>query len=225
MLSAMGVDRIIAVDIHRPGQDHEACFFDSSIPVESVSSIDLMVDYIKENIPLSKKVVIVSSNTEYIKKSRRFQESLKSLKGVESVGIAAFLTDYSTYKNNDIHSALHTAHLLGDVDGADVIITDEVVESAGTLAVLCRILIKKGAKRVYLCASHGLFTKDSMELIRLSPVEKVIVTDSLPLPPGACEKIVQVSVAPLLSKVIDTEFYSNTGFTYRKEDDEDFKIS
>jgi len=76
-----------------------------------------------------------------------------------------------------------------------------MVDSAGTLSVLCRRLIKEGAKKVYLCASHGLFSGNSMELINLSPVERVVVTDSLPLPENASPKIQQVSIAPLIGTI------------------------
>ena len=81
---------------------------------------------------------------------------------------------------------------------------DDILETGNTLSVLTRRLVKEGARRVYLCASHGLFSSSSMELIDLSPVEQVVVTDSIRLPPNASEKIAQVSVAPLLTQVIKT---------------------
>lgn len=77
--------------------------------------------------------------------------------------------------------------------------TINIVDTATKLSILCRALKKEGAKRVFVCASHGLFSKNSIELIDLSPVEKVIVTDSVPLPNNKySKKIVQLPVAPLI---------------------------
>lgn len=222
MLHAMGVDRVISVDLQRPGQGHEACFFDNSVPVETVSSNDIMIEYFVNNVPLGDKVAIVAASSEYLKKARLFQQGLTNMPGVQEVTIAAFQHDRDSV--NDLHSTLHSSPLLGNVTDKDVIIVDDVVETAGTLSVLCRRLIKEGARKVYLCASHGLFTKNSMELIRLSPVEKVIVTDSLPLPPHVDAKITQVSVAPLLAKVIETEYFANSSTSTKKDDDEKYKI-
>ncbi len=93
------------------------------------------------------------------------------------------------------------------VEGADVVIVDDMVDTAGTLAVLSRRLEHMGAQNIYVCASHGLFTERSMELIRDTSVKQVIVTNSLPLPSGADAKVTQVSVAPLLSKLILMEHF------------------
>ena len=71
--------------------------------------------------------------------------------------------------------------------------------------MLCRRIKREGAGRVFICASHGLFTEKAMELIDLSPVDKVVVTDSVPLPEKCSTKIAQVSIAPLLARVIETE--------------------
>jgi N-terminal domain of ribose phosphate pyrophosphokinase len=82
MLQEMGVDRVIAVDIQRPGQGQEACFFDNNVPLETVLSTDHMVEYFKNNIALKSPVVVVAPNAECMKKARsfqlRFQEYLSS---------------------------------------------------------------------------------------------------------------------------------------------------
>jgi len=217
MLQVMGVDRVISVDLQRPGQGQEACFFDSSIPVETVLSTHLMIDYFKKNIPLRNPVVIVSPDSDFTKKARKFQKGLLNSGNLDQVSLAAFIHDeHHTGPMNPL-----SAELLGNVRGADVIIVDDLVNTGGTLAILCRRLVKEGARKVYLCASHGLFTGNSLELIRLLPVEKVIVTDSIPLPttlPGESSKIVQVSIAPLLARVIEAEYFRSVGkFDDREE--------
>lgn len=113
---------------------------------------------------------------------------------------------------------------LGSVAGADVIIVDDIVETGVTLSVLCQRLKRLGAKRVFLCAPHGLFTKDSIELINLSPVEAVIVSDSVPLPEniGRHSKIHQVSIATQLAKIIEKEaLHNQEHHVYDNDLDED----
>ena len=110
---------------------------------------------------------------------------------------------------------------VGDVDGADAIIIDDIVDTAGSLSALCHKLKRNGARKVYLCASHGLFTKESMGLIDLSPVEKIVVTDTVPLIAGHSKKIVQVSVAKLIAHVIDSEYFRVKGTI---EDEEMYKM-
>ena len=100
MLKTMGVDRIISVDFHRPGQGQETCFFDTTIPVEAVSSNDLCISYINENIPLSNNVTIVAASPDFIKKARRFQIGLKTLSDLKNIHkniqLAAFLRQIDT---------------------------------------------------------------------------------------------------------------------------------
>jgi ribose-phosphate pyrophosphokinase len=230
MLSVCGVDKVLSVDLQRPGQNQEAAFFPGHIPVETIDSNSLFVNHFASSsgpegslIKDGDKFVVLSPNTEFVKKAKRFQRKLQGRlnnKGIQAeVGYAAFLED--ELNDNDIipldpaKPAIKFSDfdaLLGDVRGADVIIIDDIVESGLGLSQLCRRLVRAGAKRIYVCASHGLFSKNSMQLIDLSMVEKVIVTDSLPLPKDtpASPKIVQLSVAPLLSKVIETELLQHS---------------
>ena len=198
--------------MQRPGQGHEACFFDNMIPVESLFSGDIMAEYFIKHLKLDQnistdKLVVVSATTKCVKKTRRFQhffsEQLKT-----PVGFAVYvhreeaedgINDNDTNRNKKTHS-----EILGDISGCDVVIVDEVVDTAGTLSSLCRQLKRDGAKRIFVCASHGLFSANSMDLINLSPVEFVLVTDSIPLPKNASRKIIQVPMAPLLAKIIES---------------------
>jgi ribose-phosphate pyrophosphokinase len=92
MLQCVGVDSVVSVDLQRPGQGHEACFFDSNIPVETISTSQAFAEYFKNNIePPLKKVVIVSANTECVKKARKFQRKLKEVTGLEDVEYAVFM--------------------------------------------------------------------------------------------------------------------------------------
>jgi ribose-phosphate pyrophosphokinase len=208
MLTTMGVDRIIAVDLHRPGQGQETCFFDTNVPVENVSSSDLILQHFKDHVSLSNNVTVVAASPDFLKKARKLQIGLKQSGPPEgrNVQLAAFLRSSTS---TEVRTSRELTRLLGDVKGSDVIIVDDIVDTGGTLSNICHRVKLEGASKVFLCASHGMFTEDSMDIIRLSPVEQVVVTDSLPLPPNAPSKVVQLSVATLLAKIIETEHYAS----------------
>jgi len=176
MLQVVGVDGVVSVDLQRPGQGHEACFFDSQIPVETVSTNSLFVEYFK-NFELSEPVVIISPNPECVKKAKKFQEKLKLATGIEKIDYGVFLHDIDSVTVDKF-----SLDLLGDVKGASVIIVEEVIDANYPVLPLCKLLTEQGAKRIIICASHGLFTPESCKIIENSPIEKVVVSDSIELP-------------------------------------------
>ena len=95
-------------------------------------------------------------------------------------------------------------HLIGDVEGKDCIIVDDMIDTAGTLAGAARALVKEGARKVVACATHGVLSGPAIQRINESPLTDVIVTDTVPLSPEAkaCPKIRQVSIARLLGEAI-----------------------
>jgi ribose-phosphate pyrophosphokinase len=198
MLQTVGIDGVLSVDLQRPGQGHEACFFDSDIPVETVSATDLFVNYFKKT-NLQEPIVIVSPNGENIKRARKFHKKLKIATKLDNI-------QYATSIHDNIN--LHNSEILGNITGADVIIVADVVDSAVGITGLSGKLSKNGARRIFLCAPHGLFTKNAMALIELSPITKVITTDSINLKTDYSKKIEQLSIAPLLSNIIETELKS-----------------
>ena len=227
MLSVCGVDKVISVDLQRAGQNHEACFFENIVPVETVDSTNIFVDYFANTVyhpdnenhkHVQNKVVVLSSNTEFVKKAKRFQRKLQARAKIGKVGYAAFLDDDVNIAISHPSTTSDDAdRVLGDVDGCDVIIIDDIVESGAGMANLTRRLTRAGAKRVYVAATHGLYMDNAMHLIDLSCIDLVVTTDSLPLPKNKgkiSNKIHRLSVAPLLANVIETEYnmyYSNSG--------------
>lgn len=210
MLQAMGVDRVIAVDLQRPGQGHEACFFDTSIPLETIVTTSAFVNYFVENVGLHRPIVVVSPNAECLKKAKRLEKGLRKHFGPNSVHLACYVASQSVDSGP---TDINKLELLGGADkkifnGADVIICDDIIDTAGTLNKLSQRIKSLGAERVFYCASHGIFTKESAENIRNSPVERVVISNSLPIPAEMPDKVVQVSIAPLLSKIILSEHFS-----------------
>jgi len=207
MLQEMGVDRVISVDLQRPGQGQEACFFDTSVPLEVVLSTNLMIDHIAKNVKLADRLVVVAPNAETFKKARKFQAGLQQKLG-RTVQLVSFFASDSGSGPTDTT----TLELVGDIQNlkeADVVIVDDMVDTAGTLSDLSRLLQGAGAKNIYLAASHGLFTGNSMERIEQSPVKRVFVTNSLPLPEVGVvsSKVEQISIAPHLGHIILAEYF------------------
>jgi ribose-phosphate pyrophosphokinase len=215
MLQEMGVDKVISVDLQRPGQGHEACFFDTSVPLESVMTMDLMVKHFVDKIPLNKnKLVIMSPNAECFRKARKFQRTIadKLGEGAE-VKLAALIPINHTGSGPASNDANNSLELVGsgvDLKGADVVIVDDMIDTAGTLSSISKYLQDHGAANVYVSASHGLFTKSAVELISASPIlRKVVVTNTLPLSTLAKakqSKIDVVTIAPLLAKILVAEY-------------------
>lgn len=87
-------------------------------------------------------------------------------------------------------------------------IVDDMVDTAGTLSELSVQLVRAGVNRIFLCASHGLFTSKSMDIIdNVEALTSVVVTNSLPLPKRVSHKVHQVSIAPMLAEVIRAEHF------------------
>ena len=106
----------------------------------------------------------------------------------------------------------------GQVKDAQVVIVDDIVYSGETISYIANRVKADGAKGVYVVASHGVFTDTAMDTIDQSPIEKVIITNSLPPVNSTNNKVVQVSVAPLLARAIWTEHFKSRGI------DEDYVI-
>jgi ribose-phosphate pyrophosphokinase len=221
MMQSMGVDKVIAVDLQRAGQGHEACFFDNKIPLENVVTRDFMINYMVKNVPLQPPIVVVTPNSECVRKARNFQLGFKKAFQSEDVGIVAFFRP----DVEDFEFDAANLQLLGKakIGGADVVVVDDMVDTAGTLSILSKRLAEMGARNVYFTASHGIFSEKSMEKIKESPLKQVIVTNTLPLHDDADGKVVQVSVAPMLAHVILAEHYRSAG-DYEDVEEEQFVI-
>jgi ribose-phosphate pyrophosphokinase len=93
--------------------------------------------------------------------------------------------------------------MVGDVEGRLAIIVDDMISTGGTMIVAAEMLKERGARKVVAAATHGIFAGDALELFHQSSIERVYVTDSLPLPPGGkADRIEIVPVAPMLAEAI-----------------------
>lgn len=104
------------------------------------------------------------------------------------------------------------------VEGCHVVIVDDIVDTGETISFIANKVKKDGAKRVFVVASHGVFTETAMNTIDKSPIEKLVITNSLPLVSPTSDKVVQVSIAPLLARAIWAEHFKS------RKVDEDYLI-
>lgn len=192
LLEAMGIDRVIAVDLHC-GQIQG--FFGPRVPVDNLDGGTVGVTYFGDmdlNNP-----VIVSPDAGGVYRAKNFREALKRKHDVEC-SLAMIIKQRA--KANDIEKM----DLVGSVQDCDVIIVDDMVDTAGTLCKAANMLKEAGARRVFCFASHGVFSGPALSRIRDSELTELVVLDTIPITDAALAtgKITQLSVAPLLAQAI-----------------------
>ncbi|KAL8429003.1 hypothetical protein Efla_006786 [Eimeria flavescens] len=192
MMESMGVDRVVAVDLHC-GQIQG--FFGPRVPVDNVEAQIVGLDYF-ETKQLSSPVV-VSPDAGGVYRARKFQEGMVK-RGYSDCSIAMLIK--RRIRANEVESM----DLVGSVDGRDVIIVDDMIDTAGTLVEAARELKSKGAKRVYAFATHGLFSGPAIDRIQKSALEEVVITDTIKARPmvTSCKKIKILSISILLADAI-----------------------
>lgn len=182
LITAAGTDRIITVDLHA-GQIQG--FFD--IPLDHLFAATILIKYIKDmNL---ENLVIVSPDVGGVKMARAFAKRL---------GADLAVVDKRRISGEEIE----VMNLMGEVEGKSVIIVDDLVATAGSLVEAVEEVRKRGAKKVYAGITHPVLSGKAIERIEESALEKLIVTDTIPLGDKRDNKIVVLSVASLLGEAI-----------------------
>lgn len=194
ILTVAGATRVITMDLHA-GQIQG--FF--NIPFDNIYASPVLLNYIKKEI-FSDQSVFVSPDAGGVERVRSYAKKLNA--------DIAMIDKRRTGKN--IAEAMN---VVGNVQGKECIIVDDMIDTAGTLVEACRALRKNGATKIYACATHPIFS--SPAILRISQCEeldRVIVTDTIPLTEEArkCSKVVLLSTAELLSKAIHRTFNNDS---------------
>jgi ribose-phosphate pyrophosphokinase len=186
LLTTAGADRIVAMDLH---SDQIQGFFD--IPVDHLYSMPIFVRYFSANLDL-KDAVVVSPDTGGTARARALATRL-------NLGLA--IGDKRRVGNVDKTEILN---IIGDVDGKTCILFDDIIDTGGSLCKMADALISKGAKKVYAACAHGVLSGNAITNLENSPIEKLFITNSVPLleEKMKSEKIVQLSIAELLATAI-----------------------
>jgi len=184
LITTAGCHRVLAVDLHA-GQIQG--FFD--IPVDHLfAAPPVIVDYLaKKDL---KDPVLVSPDAGGVERARAIAKRLNA-------GLA--IID----KRRDGPNVAVFMYLIGDVKDKDVVVIDDMIDTAGTLIQAVEAVKREGARRVLACAVHGVLSGPAIKRIESSALEEVVITNSVPLTPDkANPKIHVLSVAPLLAKAI-----------------------
>ena len=172
LLETMGVDSVVAVDLH--------CWqiegFFKKIPVINLEASIIGMEYMLEDMEIENldDLVVVSPDAGGVGRAKRFQGHLLR-RGFSGVNLAVIV------KQRSQPGVVARMDLIGSVEGKDCIIVDDMIDSAGTLCKAAQELKDFGAKKVYAFATHGVFTGKAPERIKNSALEKVIVTNTIPL--------------------------------------------
>lgn len=192
LLATAGADRIMSVDLHS-GQTQG--FFDG--PFDHLIAMPVLVSYIKENLD-TKNVVIVSPDAGGVKTAERYSSAL----GCEMAII-------HKHRSAKVKNVVEAKYLIGEVDGKNCIIVDDMIDTAGTLCAAADLLAEHGAKDIYGLATHGILSDPAIERINKSAFKKVIVTNTLPIDKKQ-RKVETVSIAPLIADAIDAVFATSS---------------
>ena len=184
-LKTSGIQRVLTMELHA-GQIQG--FFDS--PVDNLYSSALLCDYIERRIG-REDLVVVSPDAGGVERARAYAKRLNA-------GLA--IID----KRRERANISEVMHLIGDVSNKTAILIDDMVDTAGTLTRAAAATIEHGAKRVSAVCTHAVLSGPAVERIEASPLESLMVTDTIPLSAQAarCSKIQVVSVAKLFAEAI-----------------------
>lgn len=183
-IEAVGADRVVAIDLHTPQIQG---FF--RIPVDNLYAMNVLCDRIAGmGLP---DLVVVSPDAGFAKDARRYATAL---------GAPVAIADKERRGHDE---TARVWDVVGEVSGKDAFIVDDFTISAGTLVSCAEELVRKGARSVNAAVTHGVFAEGSMERLEVSPIERLIVSDTVENHPVALsDKIEVVSVAPLLAETV-----------------------
>jgi ribose-phosphate pyrophosphokinase len=182
LITAAGADRVLSMDLHA-GQIQG--FFD--IPVDHLYAMPVFLDYIRQKN--FKDLVIVSPDAGGVERAHAFAKRLDAELAIVD-------------KRRPRANVADVMNVIGDVKGKTTILLDDMVDTAGTLCNDAVALQKFGAKHIYAACSHGVLSGPAIERLNQSPIEELMISNSIPLNGKVSSKIKVLSVAPLLAEAI-----------------------
>ncbi len=183
-LETAGADRVLTIDLHA-GQIQG--FF--NIPVDELTALTLLSNYIAEKkLP---NLTVVATDAGGAKGARRMADRL-------SAPLA--IVEKRRLGNNE---KVEATTVIGDVKDRSVLIVDDEVLTGGTLVAAANVVVEQGATAVYVAATHPILSGDAVTLIEKSPINEIVFTDTIPIPPEKhLPNMTVLSVAPLLGEAI-----------------------
>jgi len=188
LLETAGADRIVTMDLH---SDQIQGFF--NIPVDTLTAVPIFTSYLKEkNL---KEVVVVAPDTGRAKVAKKLADRIGAHLAI-------------LHKVREEHHQAEVTHIVGEVKGKTVIITDDMIDTAGTITTGVETLLKEGCNpQIYVVATHGIFSGPAIERMTKANFAEVIVSDTLPIPKEKQFKGLKIlSVAELLAQAIKRNY-------------------
>jgi ribose-phosphate pyrophosphokinase len=184
-LEGVGVDRVLTMDLHA-GQVQG--FF--HVPLDHMTAMPMLTQWITDQ-GFQEEPVIVSPDVGRVKTARNFADKVGCTWAVMG-------------KSRPAQQVAEISYLVGEVEGKTAVLVDDMIDTAGTLCAAASTVLEKGAARVIACASHGVFSGPAYERLAedQSGIERIVVTDTIPLPPGPPENITVLSTAQTLADSI-----------------------
>ncbi|MBC7248358.1 MAG: ribose-phosphate diphosphokinase [Actinobacteria bacterium] len=187
MISVAGADRILTMDLHA-GQIQG--FF--SGPMDHITAVPLLASYVSRHV--DGDMVIVSPDAGRVKMAKKYSDHL---------GVPMAIL----HKRRPGHNRAEVMHVIGEVAGKTAVLVDDMIDTGGTLVASSEALIDAGAREVFACATHGIFSGPAKERLDKSVLKKVVVTDTLPIPDERRSSKVEIlSIASVFANTIASVF-------------------
>ncbi len=187
LLVTAGADRVLTMDLHA-GQIQG--YF--NVPVDHLTALPILADYfIKKEIP---DLVVVSPDVGRVKTTKKLADTL----GAEMAVLA---------KRRPAHNVAEIGYVIGEVEGHNAIIIDDMIDTGGSICRAVEALKKAGAKDIYVACTHPVFSGAAIENLNLAPIRELIVTNTIPVPIDKhIDKLTVLSVGSVFAKTIKNVF-------------------
>ncbi|HWO94948.1 MAG TPA: ribose-phosphate diphosphokinase [Bacillus sp. (in: firmicutes)] len=183
LLETAGANRVITLDLHAPQIQG---FFD--IPIDHLVGVPILGEYFKsKNL---EDIVVVSPDHGGVTRARKLAERLKAPIAIID-------------KRRPRPNVAEVMNIVGNIEGKTAILIDDMIDTAGTITLAANALVENGATEVYACCTHPVLSGPAIERIQNSRIKELVVTNSISLPEEKkIEKLIQLSVAPLIGEAI-----------------------
>jgi ribose-phosphate pyrophosphokinase len=184
LLETAGATRVICLDLHAPQIQG---FFE--IPTDHLMGVPILADYFQKR-NFEGDIVIVSPDHGGVTRARKLAERLKAPIAIID-------------KRRPRPNVAEVMNIVGNIEGKIAILIDDIIDTAGTITLAANALVENGASEVYACCTHPVLSGPAMDRIQNSKIKELVITNSISIPEEKkTDKIIQLSVAPLLGEAI-----------------------
>lgn len=187
LIATAGADRVLTMDLHAPQIQG---FF--NVPVDHLLGVPVLSKYYKEKFKgMEQDTVVVSPDLGSVTRARNF---------AQRIDVPIAIVDKRRPKAN----VAEIMNIIGDIKDKNVILVDDMIDTAGTITQGAQALVDRGAKKVYACCTHGVLSGPAIDRIRDSVIDELVILDTVPLPKEKqIDKIKTLTVAPVFGEAIE----------------------